>query len=311
MLVDKINLYLTGSDQKLDEELVKQMWDSFSYSVKRQLMESREISTNLRGSNPGPCPRKMAYAHLGFEETEPLNARAKITFLTGDLLELVSIGLMRLAGINVTNTCLDEGGQGEAFFDAGNGILIPCHLDGIVEPQTGVTDVRRLLEVKSSSDYGFKRGWKREQISDQYLLQHNIYMDAFGLDYGVFFVINKNTGHMHEVLTEKDPEMIEWGKKNYRLAAESSPDNLPPRFFDYENYGPTKDKENKFTGKLAWGCSYCDFTRYCWPGLEVEIERGRPVNKISLPVIQTIQSKSDYVVRYGLKEDEPLNLFEN
>lgn len=299
MIVEKIDHYLTGSDQIFNEKVLKEMWDAFSFSINRQLMEKRELSRNLRGSNPGPCARKMAYAHLGFEETEPMEARAKITFLTGDLLELVSVGIMKLAGIDVVQTCLDEEGQSEGLFDVQNGVFIPCHADGVLNPQTGVTDVPRLLEIKSTSDFGFKREWLKDSISDQYLLQHNIYMEAFGYDHGIFFVVNKNTGHFHEVITEKDPDIIEWGRRNYQWASAADEENLPPRFMDFENYG-LKKKDGKLTDRLCWGCSYCPFTRYCWPEVKLEIERGRPAYYVPEELTRT----NDYVVRLGHKEEE-------
>lgn len=307
MIVEKIEHYLTGRGQTLDEEVLQQMWNSFTFSVQRQLMEERELSKNLRGSNPGPCARKMAYATLGYEPTEPLQARSKVTFLTGDLLELVAVGMMRLAGLNVTDTCLDADGQSEAIFDVGNGTLVKCHADGILHPQIGVTDVKRLLEIKSSSDYGFKREWLRGNMSDQYRLQHNIYMEAYGIDHGIFLVVNKNTGHFAEVLTEKDPDIIEWGRKNYLLASVADEDNIPPRFMDFENYGLKKDKQGNVTNQLCWGCSYCDFTRYCWPGVELEINsRGKPEYYVPQELVDT----DDYVIRFGEKEGEISLTFE-
>lgn len=304
MIVEKIEHYLTGSDQAIDEEVLSGMWESFRTSVVRQLMEERELSRKLRGSNPGPCSRKMAYGLLGYEETEPMEARTKITFLTGDLLELVAVGIMKLAGINVINTCLDEDGQAEGMFDVGNGVFIPCHGDGILLPQTGVTDVKRLLEIKSSADRGFKFDWDRGNISDQYLLQHNIYMEAFGLDHGIFLVINKNTGHFAEVVTEKDPDIIAWGRKNYLMASIATEDSLPPRFMDFENYGLRKDKDGAKKNTLAWGCSYCSFTRYCWPGVEISFDRGRPVYTVPDDLVET----NDYVTRLGVSPDEDFEL---
>jgi len=280
MIVEKIDQYLSGSDQTINEEVVNRMWESFKHAITRQLMEPRKKTNSLRGSNPGPCARKMGYGFLGFEPTEPLEPRAKLTFLQGDILELVSVGIMKLAGVNVTDTVLDEEGQSEGFFEVGNGLYIPCHGDGILNAQIGVTDEPRLLEIKSASDFSFKRGYMNNDVGDQYLLQHNIYLETFGLDKGIFFVVNKNTGHYTEVLTEKDPEIVEWGRKNYILAGLATEEELPPRFMDHENYGLKKDRSGEIVNSLCWGCSYCDYTRYCWPGVELSFDRGRPVYTI-------------------------------
>ena len=277
MLIEKVENYLTSKDKTLDEAILESMYSSFVWSVRRQFMEVRESKGGLRGSNPGPCARKMAYTYLGYAPTRDFEARTYVTFATGDLIELFVIGLLKLAGVELRGTCLDEGGQLEGLFDAGNGVLVPCHPDGIVLPQIGVTDKEMLLEVKSAADYGFKYEWSRGTYSDNYKLQHQVYLDTFGVDAGIFFIINKNTGHFAEVLTERDPDYLVWARKNYAMAAAADPDSLPPRFIDNENTGRKRDKKGNLTANLAWLCSYCDFSRHCWPGVQVEFEKGKPV----------------------------------
>lgn len=276
MIVEKIDNYLRGSNRINSPEILENMREAFNFSITRQLMEARSSSSTLRGSDPGPCPRKMAYKYLGYKVTQEFEPRTYVTFLTGDLLEFVAVGLMKLAGIECENTAADPEGQAENFFDVGNGLMIPCHPDGIILPQPGVGDKPVLLEIKTSSDFGFKRQWKKDIISEQYKLQHQVYLEAFGMDRGVFFVINKNTGHYHETLTIRDPDYIEWAKKNYELAAGADENNLPPKYVDGEAYGPkiaTKTYEE--TNELAYMCSYCPYLHHCWD-VETEISRGRP-----------------------------------
>lgn len=282
MLVEKVENYLTSKDKTIDKELVESMRSSFEWAITRQFMEVRKSSGGLRGSNPGPCARKMAYAYLGYAPVKDFEARTYVTFATGDLLELVAIGLLRLAGVEMEGTCLDEGGQLEGLFDADNGLLIPCHPDGIVLPQVGITDERLLLEIKSTSDYGFKREWSQGQYSDNYKLQHQVYLETFDTEKGIFFVINKNTGHFCEVPTYKDPDYLLWARKNYAMASSADPDNLPPRFVDNTNFGRKLSKAYKETAELAWGCGYCDFNGHCWPGMEVGFSKGKPVYTVPL-----------------------------
>lgn len=285
MLVEKVENYLTSKDKTLDEVILENMKDAVAWSTKRQFMEVREHSPGLRGSNPGPCARKMAYGYLGYRPGKDFEARTYVTFWTGDIIEVASIVLMRLAGIELEATCLDAEGQVEGLFDAGNGMLIPCHPDGIILPQVGITDEKMLLEVKSTSDFGFKREWLRGNYSDQYKLQHQVYLETFGMDRGLFFVINKNTGHMCEVATERDPDYLEWARVNYGLAASADPDNMPPRFVDDKNFGRKLTRGGKPTENLAWGCGYCDFVGHCWPALKVDISKGKPVHNVPLDVI--------------------------
>jgi hypothetical protein len=253
MIIEKIESYLRGKGQTVDEALLEASHDAFVYSIKRQLMEERGDPSGLRGSNPGPCARKMAYAFHEFPRTKELEPRSKITFLTGDLIELCVVCLIKLAGIEVEGTILDEEGQVEGYFDVGNGLMVPCHPDGLLPAQAGLNEPH-LLEVKSINHFSYQRDTKKNVIGDQYLLQHNVYLEAYGYDYGVFIYLNKNTGHMHEIYTEKDPELVEKARKNYTLAGLSSPDALPPRYEDGENYGRWVDKNEVKTNKLAWGC---------------------------------------------------------
>jgi len=309
MLVEKVENYLTSKDRLIDKDLVESMKGAFDWAVTRQVMEVRESKPGLRGSNPGPCARKMAYNYLDYGSNKDPEARTYITWLTGDLLELVCIGLLRLAGIKVRGTCLDDEGQVEGMFDAGNGILVPCHPDGILLPQDGVGEEEILLEVKSTSDFGFKREWSRGFYSDNYKLQHQVYLDTFSMSKGVFFVINKNTGHFCEVLTERDPDYLAWAKINYEIAANAEPDNLPPRFVDNKNYGRKVNKKQELQEELAWGCGYCDFVGHCWPGLTIEFEKGKPVHKVPLDTIDNA-SEVRFPEVIGITGSDTEDLFE-
>lgn len=302
MLVEKVHEYLTGSNTLLDENLLSAMHDTFVFSVKRQLMEQKGVSKTLRGSNPGPCARRMAYAFLGFDESKAPDARARITWLTGDLLELVSVAVLKLAGINVTNTCLDTEGQLEGFFQVGNGLMIPCHADGKINIQIGVADEPHLLEIKSTTDHSFKYQWLRGLIGDQYMLQHQVYLETFGLERGVFFVVNKNTGHFHEVLTQKDPEFVEWARKNYAIAGASEPEQLPAKFSDHENYGRLLEKDGRPSQKIAWGCRYCPFMFHCWAGVTVNVLKN------TVECTAPISENEEFVTRFGLNANEQIGL---
>lgn len=282
MLVERIDQFLIGKDKNVDEELLKVMKTAFDVSVTRQLMEDKPDSGSgsLRASNAGPCARQMAYAFLGYAKSRDYEPRTLLTWLFGDFVELIATALIRLSGVKVEKTCLDLEGQAEGFFDVGNGLLVPGHADGIIPAQPGVCDEPFLLEIKSTSDFGFKREWLKDRVSKRYELQHQIYLDIFGLNKGVFFVVNKNTGHYHEVLTEKNESLLEEARANYTAAGFASPEELPPRFEDGKDYGRKLDKQGNLTNKLAWGCTYCDFMHSCWPNVEVTFEKGRPVHTV-------------------------------
>lgn len=288
VLKDRIEAYLTSPGKVIDEELLKRAERAAGNAFRRQFMEDRVTKPKLTGSLPGPCARKMAYKYLDFQPSDDLEARSMNTFLTGDLLEISLVVLVNLSGVKVSHTCLDEEGQLEGLFDVGNGVFVPSHPDGIIEIQDGFEE-RTLLEIKTTSDFGFKREWLKDKVSEQYMLQHQVYMETFGTNRGVFLVQNKNTGHIHDVATQKDPEMLEWARNNYKVASQSDPDNLPERYQDGENYG-LKIVKGEQTNRLAWGCTYCSYTHHCWPDVEVTFDKGKPVHSVpleglSLPMI--------------------------
>lgn len=274
----KIYDYLNNTGLEYDEALAVAAAEAFKSGLVRQVMEDRgEVKPGtLRGSNAGPCARKIAYGYLGAEPNgKEIDARAKLTFLTGDLLEVVLVALIKLVGIQTEGTCLDEGGQQDLWFDAGNGILVPGHPDGILPVQEGLSE-RTLLEIKSASDYTFKHKFEKGIIDDGYKLQHNVYLAALGLEQGVFVAINKNSGEITEVWTERDDDYVEWACANYQAAVASTLDSLPPRYSDNDAYGPKIDKRTGST-VLAPLCTYCSWRDTCWPDLDVEVKYGRPV----------------------------------
>jgi hypothetical protein len=287
--IDRIYSYLNGQDQSVDEQIADLAVVAFKHGLMRQLMEEREEVQpgKLRCSNPGPCARKMAYAYLGtVPDGKKIDARAKLTFLNGDLLEVVIVVLLKLAGIKTEGTILDEGGQPDLWFDAGDGVLVPGHGDGILPVQEGLS-TRTLLEVKSCSDWAFKNKFSKGIVGDDYMLQHQTYMEATTLVQGLFIAANKNSGELVEVHTYKDPEFLVWARQNYQLAVHSTPENLPPRYDDGDSYG-LKVVRGEKTDYLAALCGYCSYYNSCWNHPQIEFKYGKPIFKV-------IDMPEDYV----------------
>ena len=244
MLVERVEQYLIGSEKELNEDLLKEMKSAFDFAIMRQLMENKkDIGGGLRSSNPGPCARQMAYSFLEFPKTRDYEPRTYLTWLFGDLIELMAVALIRLSGVKLEQTILDSEGQMEGYFDVGNGLLIPGHADGLIPIQEGICEEPLLLEVKSTTDFAFKRDWLKGKVDEKYELQHQVYLETFGLERGLFFVINKNTGHFAEVETVKNPSLIARAKENYTLAGFSTPEELPPRYENGVDCGRKLDRK--------------------------------------------------------------------
>lgn len=278
-VVQRIEDYLNAQQKTYDEALADTISKSMSYHVIRQLMKTREPKPGqLRGSDPGPCARKMAYKFHGVpEDGKKIDARGQITFLMGDVLEVMVVALMKLAGIQTEGTVLDEG-QIDLEFDAGDGITVPGHADGFLPVQEGLSK-RTLLEVKSTSDWAFKNKFEKGIIDSGYTLQHNVYFDATGLEQGIFIAVNKNTGHICEVWTKPSGESVLLAKSNYHLVSASSLDDMPPRYFDGDAYGlKLNKKKDAYTRQLAPLCTYCSHYNLCWNKPVISFDRySKPV----------------------------------
>lgn len=280
---DRIYSYLNASETLYDSDLAEVLKDRAAELVKwaihRQILESRkEVRPGqLRGSNAGPCARKIAYGYLGFEpKGKEIDARAKLTFLNGDLLELVVVFLTKLVGVQTRGTCLDEGGQIDLTLKINDKVEVPGHPDGILLVQPGLEE-EHLFEIKSASDFSFKRKFERLEIDDGYKLQHMVYMEALGLKKGVFLAVNKNSGELAEVWTEYDPEYVEWARHNYVIATAARPNKLPTRYYG-DGYGVIKNKKGEYV--LAPLCGYCSYRDECF-NVSVDASRGKPIFKLN------------------------------
>lgn len=270
--------YLENQSATYDEVLADLAAQAIKAGIVRQIMKDRDPphEGSMRCSASGPCARKVAYKYLGTPlNGKELTARSKITFLNGDFLEVVTVMLIRLAGIEVHNTCLDPDGQQQIYFKVNDEIVVPGSGDGILPIQYGL-DEPHFLEIKSCSDWAFKNEFSKGVISDGYRLQHNVYLDAAKVNKGIFVATNKNTGELIDIYTEYDPEFVSWAKYNFYHAVHSTPDCLPERYEDGEAYGLKTDKKTGLP-VLAALCGYCDYYKTCWPDTRIEIRGGKPV----------------------------------
>lgn len=253
MIVDKIQAYLERTEQTLDDALLIAMQkEKFNVeklaglSFERQFLQ-REPSVSqgkLRLSASGKCARQLAYSYHGIPvEGKEMDARAKVIFFQGDMVEMMLGSLAKLAGANLTST-----GMQQAVVELNiNGVIIKGHADGIlVLPGEMI-----LVEFKSMSDYGFER-FEKGIVDDAYLAQANSYMEGLGLKRVLFVAQNKNSGVLKELLFERNEGIITLVKQNLELVLESSKESLPRRPY-------TPDDK----GFYPWMCTYCNAHKTC------------------------------------------------
>lgn len=251
MIVDRINKYLSSNGKTVNEELCNEVGKLASWAFKRQFLTDDEAVSrgSIRLSSCGRCPRQIAYAYHGIEKKgKESDARAKMVFWLGDLVELTVVNLAKASGVVLENTGLN---QSTVKFSV-NGSEIEGHPDGIVVEGTE----RLLLEVKSMTSYGFEK-FEAGEIDEGYLAQVNAYMETLGLSRCVFLAINKESGVMHEKIITKDPAVIEKIRKSLVSVLHSTPEKLPE--------APHKPD---LKGLYPWNCLYCAWWGKCHPTAE-------------------------------------------
>jgi len=217
-----------------------------------EVEREREWSNPLRMSNAGKCARAIAYQHLKYYP-QPLNARARMVFRLGDLVEQDIVDIAQQLGLTDMQKEIK-------VMIAGQEVI--GHIDGLYE---GIP-----FDVKSTSDYGFKKA-KRGDIDYGYICQMHMYMKGTGSKSAVLIFYNKNTSHLYEALVNWDDAVWEEIEKRFKSVLESTKDQLPAR-----EYGANAK------GNLDWHCSYCAFCAECWKG-QYELlfdDDGKPTLKL-------------------------------
>jgi len=250
MIVEKIYQYLSGQEKTLNDAILDEVAQNSRFAFKRQFMEADQNDKGkIRLSSAGRCARQVAYAYHGFEKKgKEIDARAKLVFWTGDLIELTVVNLAKLAGCVLLHT-----GQDQLTVSLPvNGTFAIGHPDGIF-----LEDGKNyLLEVKSMSSFSYAK-FEKGEIDEGYISQINAYMSALNLDACAFIGLNKDNGMMHELIVRKSQKEVEKLTKNLTAVAHSTPEKLPP---------PPAELEANEKGVFPWNCLYCAFWVHCRVG---------------------------------------------
>lgn len=283
MICDKIYEYLGGTLAKADDGVLDAALRSFRASLVRNLTDhKREARTGLHASSPWYCARRVLYQHNG-ADTEPLQPRARVTFLMGDTVEAFGIFLARLAGVDIVTPGLD--GKQERHEIAVGTATVDGSIDMTVRDSSGAIVP---VDWKSMSEIGFgefeqavrdpsAKWWERERWG--YITQLRLYMKAKGSAYGVFVGLNKNTGAMAELHVPRD---LEWESEVVKRAdylkslmdAHAAADSIPrPPWATTDALPGANQRADGSKGAVEeiahWRCRYCPFIQACWLGFEV------------------------------------------
>lgn len=260
MIVDKIQDWLNAKDITIEDWLARQYGYMAEASIKKQFSK-REKGSVLRFSGAGKGARQIAYEYHDFPENgKKMNARSRLVFLYGDLLEALMVTLCKASGVQLTACGLDQ----KTISTTLGGVEVKGHLDGL-----HVGNPIRTVEFKSMSSFAFEQ-LQKGVIDHTYLVQVNLGMNATGLDECIFVGIEKESGAMHETILSYDKTYVTWANNNISQVVSSTKEILPARCFS-----PSKLKDGN--SYYPWNCSYCKFYNTCLvePGLaELVVVKG-------------------------------------
>lgn len=209
-----------------------------------------DATGKLRLSAIGKPDRKIFNAFAGIEGT-PLKGPTYVKFLYGHLIEAMVLALAKLAGHSVSDQQKEVSVLG-----------VKGHIDGRIDGQ--------LMDVKSASDYGFKKfrkGTLHEDDAFGYIEQLKAYAHAEGDTQYSWVAVNKVTGEICVLsYDEKDTNSPYHDKINYNIEERVAEVKklVGGTLVPTECYSPVPDGLSGNI-KLQSGCGWCEFRKHCWP----------------------------------------------
>ena len=277
--------------------------EAIGRAVTRQLTVT-DSGPVLRLSALGKCRRALSYAHHGTPPNgREIDARARTVFALGDMTEAFLVTALDQALEQQADDhgwILDYTGDNQQAVELevylptlDKTLVIPGHPDGTLR-HPDIED-RIVLEVKSTSSYGFSRWQKALKDGEDpwgpeesYYWQLQAYIHAMGAEHAYVLALCKDSGATCGWRVERDDDFMRWLVTH--LEAALGPDN--PRFVERRlpdgSYLKPVEKFSKRDGKtplkghgqLPWQCRYCSHYKSCYGNnLEERVEkdyRGAP-----------------------------------
>jgi len=225
---------------EITDEWAQKLGHNIAMTLKERFEEPQR-EHKLRLSSLGQGDRKLWYSVRKDTPKESLRPEVKLKFLFGDIIELIYLSFVELAGYEVT----DE--QKEVELEG-----IKGHIDCLIDGQ--------LYDVKSASSFSFKKfkeGTLHNNDAFGYYAQLAAYSEAMGAPVAGWLVWDKQLGHMCFSRAQNAylPDMRARAIHVKEMVEES---NEPDRC-DV----PVPDGKSG-NMKLPTMCSYCQFKKHCY-----------------------------------------------
>ena len=238
------------------EKIPQNLIDEMTGLLNKRLQKETRQEFTIRMSAIGKPLCQSQMEKLGVKKgSQPYNQIVR--FVTGDMLELWLLMVMKAAGVNIQSQ------DKSVSVDIG-GISIKGTLDVIID------DV--VWDIKSASAFSFRKfqeGYKAVIENDTfgYASQGFLYSKATGLPFGGWIVINKNNGDItvceitgdHYKLSKETLLKVE---KNIESLVSNAP--FKKQFTDVDELFRKKPTNNRI---LCITCGFCNFRDTCWPGV--------------------------------------------
>lgn len=265
-------------DPKKETVIPQEHLDNFTKTVSNKLVErlgEDRQNRSTRMSNVGnPCHREMWYWHNTPHLARKQHPSTLIKFFYGDILEALMLMLAKVAGHSVTDEQTKLDFQG-----------VPGSCDGVID---GV-----LVDVKSASPLSFKKFEKHLDRQDDtfgYLTQLGLYNHAKFKGENkpaAFLAVDKVHGTLkldvhHDLSDVNYLRLVSERKQAIELP------EPPDRPYTDEPEGKSGNRSLKVK------CSYCRFSKTCWPGLRAFSYSGDSVTYLThverLPRVPEIEA---------------------
>jgi hypothetical protein len=255
----KVQQYLDSISKKpvkLDKQLVQEFGEACKNALLKQFEEERKDKFEPRMSNIGRPLCQLQMEAKGIKgEGQPYNVRMRNTF--GDLVEALSIFVMKSAGIELKN----EQKKVEYKFNGGK-----------IEGRQDVEINGKVWDIKSASPYSFDKkfgeagGFSEVAREDSfgYVSQGFLYSESQKKKFGGWIVINKSTGEW--AVCETPTEHVEYkktaldtAKNNFKALTKGEPFKRC-----YDDVAETFRSKPTGNRVLGFVCSYCPYKLPCW-----------------------------------------------
>ena len=240
-IVKDIYDYLERYEQ-VDESAAEELANDLKEVIVHKLQNFRQPSLSM--SSIGKAPRKT---YMDLHHVVKPDGKARLKFLFGDIIEVLTLWLVKQSGHKVTDK------QQTVEVDGVSG-SIDCKIDDV------------LCDVKScspSSYLKFASGSLPTCDTFGYLPQLSGYREGLNISCSPFFLaVNKVTGEMCTYHPDADFELPDVHEV-IKIARESSETYPEKPCAEPESFGEAGNKV------LPVCCKYCPHKNLCWPNLRV------------------------------------------